>query len=58
MDTSEVHLDEPIRFIGVIFRNVGEGLLTGAEMTLTAMSPKPTQAWMTVHKARNLEHTV
>jgi hypothetical protein len=33
MDTSEVHLDEPIRFIGVIFRNVGEGLLTGAEMT-------------------------
>ena len=33
-------------------------LLTGAEMTQkTTVSPKPIPAWVTVHKAGNLEHT-
>ena len=31
--TTKVLLDEPISFIGVTYRNMGEGLLTGAEMT-------------------------
>jgi hypothetical protein len=32
MDTIKVKLDEPSSFIGVSYRNMGEGLLTGAEM--------------------------
>jgi hypothetical protein len=35
----------------------GEGL-TGAEMTKTAASPKPTLAYMAAQKAANLEHNV
>ena len=31
--TTKVLLGEPISFIGVTYRNMGEGLLTGAEMT-------------------------
>ena len=31
--TTKVQLGEPMSFIGVTYRNMGEGLLTGAEMT-------------------------
>ena len=31
--TTKVLVDEPISFIGVTYRNMGEGLVTGAEMT-------------------------
>lgn len=33
MDTIKIILGEPVNFIGVIYRSMGEGLLTGAEMT-------------------------
>jgi hypothetical protein len=33
MDTTKVQFGEPMSFAGVIYRNKGEGLLTGAEMT-------------------------
>ena len=32
-DTAKVQLDEPMSFIGVTYRNMGEGWLTRAEMT-------------------------
>ena len=32
MDTIKIILGEPVTFIGVIYRSMGEGLLTGAEM--------------------------
>ena len=28
-NTTKVHLGEPVSFIGIIWKNVGEGLLTG-----------------------------
>lgn len=33
MDTTKVQLDEPMSFIGFTYRSMGEGLLTGTEMT-------------------------
>ena len=41
-DTTEVQFDEPMSFIGVTYKNKGEGSLLGAEMTQTAVS---TPAW-------------
>ena len=42
--TTKILLGEPISFIEVTYRNMGEGLLTGAEMTQkTSASTKPTQ---------------
>lgn len=41
MDTTKVQLGEPMCFIEGIYRNMGRRLLIGAEMTLTAISPKP-----------------
>lgn len=35
---------------------MGEGLLTGAEVTQRHTSPKPTPAWVTINKARNMDH--
>ena len=32
-DTTEVQLGEPVSFIGMSYRNMGEGLLTGVERT-------------------------
>lgn len=32
MDTIKVQLGEPISFIGVTYKNMGEGFLTGAEV--------------------------
>lgn len=34
-DATKVQLDKPVSFIGVTYRNMGEGFLTGAEMTQT-----------------------
>ena len=40
-----------ISIIGVPYKNMGEGLLTGAEMTQkTTASPKQTPPWVTVLK--------
>ena len=33
MDTIQVQLGEPMSFIGILHKNMGEKLLTGAEMT-------------------------
>lgn len=33
METTEVQLGEPVSFTGVTYRNMGEELLTEAEMT-------------------------
>ena len=53
-------IGEPVSFIGVTgidgkatvtYRNVGEGLLTGAEMTQIVATPRPTSALMTAHKS-------
>jgi hypothetical protein len=50
MNTTKVQLREPMSFIGVPYRSMGEGLLTEAEMTQrTAASAKITPAWMTAH---------
>ena len=56
IETTKVQLDDPMSFVGVICRSVGEGLCTEAEMTQTAASPKPaspkpTPDWMTTHKS-------
>lgn len=40
MDTTKVQLGEPMCFIEGIYRNMGRILLIGAEITLTAISPK------------------
>ena len=32
MNTTKFQLEETVRFIGVTFRNVGEGLIIGAEI--------------------------
>lgn len=42
MNTTKVQFGEPISFIGITYRNVGEGLLTGAEITQTNALPKHT----------------
>lgn len=54
MDTTEVQCDEPMSFIGLIDRNMGEELLRATETTQRTASPRPTQACVTAHKARNL----
>ena len=45
--TTKVQLGEPVSFTEATYRNMGEGLLTGAEMipVKTDVSPKPTPAW-------------
>jgi hypothetical protein len=55
---TEVLLSE--RFIMLIYRNVGEGLLTGAEMTQIQVGtlPKSTSEWVTDPQTGNLELTV
>ena len=42
IDTIKVQIDEQISFIGVTYRNMGEGLLIGTEMTQRSASPNPT----------------
>lgn len=42
-DATNVQLDEPMSFIGVSHESVGEGLLTGGEMTPKKLHhPDPT----------------
>jgi hypothetical protein len=43
-----------MNFMGVTYRNMGEGLLTGADITqrqLLKILPKPTSAWVTAYKS-------
>lgn len=42
-DTTKVQLGEPMSFIGVTHRNMGEGLLIGAEMTQRCLQPQSPQ---------------
>lgn len=56
-DTTKVQFDEPIHFIGVTYCNTGEEFLTGVEMTERQLHHHQSPAWMTAHKAGNLEHT-
>lgn len=53
-DTTKVQCDEPMSFIGLIYRNMDEELFRAIERTQRTASPRPTQACMTAHKARNL----
>ena len=58
MNTTKVQLREPMNFIGVPYRSMGEGLLTEAEMTQRQLHyPNPRQQWGTAHEAGSLEHT-
>ena len=49
--TTEVLRGEPISFIGVTYRNMGEGLLTGAEMTQGSCITEAHATWVTAQKA-------
>lgn len=57
---TKVQFSEPVSFIGVTYRNVGNGLLlTGAEMSQRQLNHQsPPQHWWLLTKAGNLEHTV
>lgn len=51
-DTTKVHFAEPMRFIGVTYKNMDEGLFTEAHMTQRQFIPKAhpnmddsTQSW-------------
>lgn len=57
-DTTKTHLGESMNFIGATYRNMGQGLLTRAEMTQTAVSPKSTLARGIFRGSWNLEHIV
>lgn len=49
-NTAKVQLGELMNFIGIISRNMGEGLLIESKVTETAASPKAHPAWVTIHK--------
>ena len=51
MITTKVQLGESVDFIGVTYKSLDEGLLTEAEIPLSAASPKLTLAWMKAHKS-------
>ena len=54
--TTKVQLGKPMSFIGIIYRNMGEGLLKEAEMSQRHLHPRsPPLAWVTAHKAGSLE---
>lgn len=44
IDTTKIHLGEHMGFFGVIYRNMGEGILMGTEIIQTTVSPKLTPA--------------
>jgi hypothetical protein len=57
VDTIKVQFDEPMSFIGIIYRNIGKELLKGTEMTQRQLYQQgPPQHWVAAHKARNLKH--
>lgn len=58
-DMTKVQLAEPMSFSMIIYKNMGKGLLTGAEVTQRQVGalPKHTPEWMTDHKSGNLELT-
>lgn len=46
-----------MNFVEVTYRNVGEGLFNRSRNdSKTAASPKTGPAWVTAHKAENVEH--
>lgn len=55
----KIQLGEPVSFTGVTYRNMGEGLLTGAEVTQRQLpqQTKATQAWVTTHNSWKPGHT-
>ena len=50
MDTVKVQLAEPVSFIGITYRSMGEGLLTRAEMTQRQLHHQGPSSWVTAHK--------
>lgn len=55
-DTTKVQLHEPMSFIGVLYGNMGEGLLTGVDMTHGQLHRQSTDdrsqklgTWNTLH---------
>ena len=56
MDTTNAQLGEPMSFIRVTYRSMGEWLLTGAEITQSQLHHQPHPS-MGNTKLRNLEHT-
>lgn len=60
MEATEVQLGEPMSFTGVSYRNMGEGSLTGADVTQrkTAAPPYPTPAWVTKLGAWSTLHSL
>ena len=51
LDTTQVQLGEPVSFIEVTYRNMGEELLIGSEMTQRQLHHP---AWVTLHKRWDL----
>lgn len=56
--SSNSDLENPDELYWGYFQEYGERSLTGAEMNQTAALPRPAPAWVTAHKAGNLEFTV
>lgn len=48
-DTTNAQFGEPMSFIGITYKWMGEGLFTGAEVT-QSHHQKSTLAWVTAHK--------
>lgn len=42
MDVTKVQLGKPVMFLEVDYRSMGEGFLTGTEMTQRTALPRPT----------------
>lgn len=56
MDSTTVQLGEPVDFIGVNYRSVGEQVLVRAEKT--PMGARPALAWVTAHKYWETSNTL
>lgn len=57
MDATKAQLGEPMSVVGVAHRNVAEELQE-QKWLKDSWKPKPTTAWVSGHKAGNMEPTV
>lgn len=57
-DTTKVELGEPMSFTGVIYRHMGEGLLTGAYMTQRQLHDQSPPCIDDSSQSWNREYTV
>ena len=50
IQTTKIKLGKPMNFIGIVYRNMSEELLTRIEIIQTTASAKPTPVYMAAHK--------